>query len=450
MIKAFRNFMSRRTINYKVRNHVMNSFSSFEAFQQLRKQTEAARQAANRPHEVLYFHKADDPYSHLTIQCIEKLISSYEITLKFILVGEENLETVHEPSLYNIYCLQDVNRIASFYNIDFQADEYPAKELVEKANSILTAVKSEDLIEMANKVSSALWEGDIRALDKLSSTYFATKAEVKENLIQGNKIRDAKGYYFGSAFYYEKELYWGVDRLPYLEERLAELGAKKAQEIQNICPLELKAPIKFTSDKKVNLYYYPSLNSPYTFVSTKRVRQMREDYPINLITKPVLPMLMRMMTIPGFKAKYIISDAAREGRRHNHEMKSIYSPIGKPARKSYSLFPIIDEAGKGFEYIEALLKASFQDGINIGDESFLQNVVTDLGLDWQVIKKDLNTKRWKKILNDNVEDMYAGNCWGVPSFKITDQDEGNPFYVWGQDRMWLLKEEIFKRLGGSL
>ena len=450
MIKAFRNFMSRRTINYKVRNHVMNSFSSFEAFQQIRKQTESERQAANRPHEVLYFHKTDDPYSHLTIQCIEKLISSYEITLKLILVGEENLETVHEPSLYKIYCLQDVNRIASFYNIDFQADEYPSKELVEKANSILTAVKPEDLIEIANNVSSALWAGDISALDKLSSTYFATKAEVKKNLIQGNKIRDAKGYYFGSAFYYEKELYWGVDRLPYLEERLTDLGAKKVHETENICPLELKAPKQFTSDKKVNLYYYPSLNSPYTFVSTKRIRQMQEGYPINLITKPVLPMLMRMMTIPGFKAKYIISDAAREGRRHGHEVKSIYSPIGKPARISYSLFPIIDEAGKGFEYIEALLKASFQDGINIGDESFLENLVTDLELDWQVIKKDLNTNRWKKILNDNVEDMYAGNCWGVPSFKIADQDGSNPFYVWGQDRMWLLKEEIFNRLGGSL
>ena len=447
MIKAFRNFMSRRTINYKVRNHVMNSFSSFEAFQQIRKQTESARQAANRPHEVLYFHKVDDPYSHLTIQCLEQLKSSYEITLKFILVGEENLDAVHEPSLYNIYCLQDVKRIAPFYNIDFQADEYPAKELVDKANSILTAVQPEDLIEISTKISSALWQGDAAALDALSSSYFATKAEVKEHLIQGNKIRDEKGYYFGSAFYYEKELYWGVDRLPHLEERLADLGAKKPHENQNICSLELNAPKGFKSDQKLNLYYYPSLNSPYTFVSTKRVRQMREDYPVNLITKPVLPMLMRMMTIPGFKAKYIISDAAREGRRHNHEMKSIYSPIGKPARKSYSLFPIIDEAGKGFEYIEALLKASFQDGINIGDESFLQNVVTDLGLDWQLIKKDLNTKRWKKILNDNVEDMYAGNCWGVPSFKITDQDGGNPFYVWGQDRMWLLKEEIFKRLG---
>ena len=450
MIKAFRNFMSRRTISAKARNHIMNTFSSFELFQKIRSETESARQAANRQHEVLYFHKVDDPYSHLTIQCLEQLKSSYEITLKFILVGEENLDAVHEPSLYNIYCLQDVKRIAPFYNIDFQANEYPAKELVDMANSILTAVQPEDFIEISTKISSALWQGDAATLDALSSSYFATKAEVKENLIQGNKIRDDKGYYFGSAFYYEKELYWGVDRLPHLEERLADLGAKKLHKNQNICSLELNAPKNLQSDQKLNLYYYPSLNSPYTFVSTKRVRQMREDCPVNLITKPVLPMLMRMMTIPGFKAKYIISDAAREGRRHNHEMKSIYSPIGKPARKSYSLFPIIDEAGKGFEYIEALLKASFQDGINIGDESFLEKLVTDLGNDWQIIIKDLNTKRWKKIINDNVEDMYAGNCWGVPSFKITDQDGGNPFYVWGQDRMWLLQEEIFKRLGGSL
>jgi 2-hydroxychromene-2-carboxylate isomerase len=342
-----------------------------------------------------------------------------------------------------------VQRIAPFYGVNFNAHEYPEKKLIDKANSILSSVKEEDFAKIASSVSAALWEDDADALDELSSSFFSTKKQVREKLIQGNEIRDAKGYYFGSAFYYEKELYWGVDRLPHLEERLSDLGAKKSKECQKICPLELKAPDQLTSDTKINLYYYPSLNSPYTFVSTKRVRQIREDYSVNLITKPVLPMLMRMMTIPTFKAKYIISDAAREGRRHGHEMKSIFSPIGKPARKSYSLFPVINEAGKGFEYIEALLKASFQDGINIGDEVFLENLICDLGLDWQIVKKDLNTKHWKKILNDNVEDMYAGNCWGVPSFKITDQDGSNPFYVWGQDRMWLIKEEIFKRLGNE-
>ena len=31
---------------------------------------------------------------------------------------------------------------------------------------------------------------------------------------------------------------------------------------------------------------------------------------------------------------------------------------------------------------------------------------------------------------------------GAYLFKITDADGSNPYYVWGQDRMWLLKEEI--------
>ena len=61
-------------------------------------------------------------------------------------------------------------------------------------------------------------------------------------------------------------------------------------------------------------------------------------------------------------------------------------------------------------------------------------------------KNDLNTKKWKKVLNDNCDDMYSGNCWGVPSFKITNSDGSDPYYVWGQDRMWLLKEEIHRRL----
>ncbi len=446
MLKAFRHFMVRRTIMAKIRNHAMNTYSNYENFKEIRTKTEARRQQENRPHEVLYFHKVDDPYSHLTIQCIEKFKSSFNVIIKPILVGEENPEAVHEPSLYNIYCLEDVKRIALFYNIDFPGDDYPSIKLIDKANSILTAVEDENFGEIAKLVSFALWRGDHEALNDLSSKYRSTKSEVKETLSCGNETRNDRGYYFGSAFYYEKELYWGVDRLHYLEERLIELGLKNNSENESVCPLELKAPTQLSSEKKVNLFYYPSLNSPYTFISAKRVRKIKDEYPINLITQPVLPMLMRMMTIPDFQARYIISDAAREGRKHGHEIKSIYSPIGKPARKSYSLFPIINEAGKGFEYIDALLKASFQDGINIGDETFLERLVIKLGLDWSVIKKDLNTKHWKKVLNNNLQDMYAGNCWGVPSFKVTDLDGNNPFYVWGQDRMWLIKEEIAKRL----
>ena len=101
--------------------------------------------------------------------------------------------------------------------------------------------------------------------------------------------------------------------------------------------------------------------------------------------------------------------------------------------------------GKGFEYIEALLTASFQDEINIGDDTYLEGLVSSLKLDWSEVKKHLNSKQWKKDLNHNLQEMYAGNCWGVPSFKLTDENGENPFYVWGQDRMWLIQEEITKR-----
>ena len=118
-------------------------------------------------------------------------------------------------------------------------------------------------------------------------------------------------------------------------------------------------------------------------------------------------MLMRKMTIPNFKAKYIISDAAREGLKKNNPIGKIYSPIGKPARKAYSIFPIIDEAGKGFEYINELLQASFYDGINIEEDDFLKSTVQKLGLDWNIISKKLGSNDWKKVLDDNFCLLYT-------------------------------------------
>lgn len=446
MLSAFKKFMSKRTIAAPVRNRIMNSFSNYEAFKSVRLESEVKRHDEGRNHEVLYFHKVDDPYSHLTIQSIEKLKSSYNISFKPILVGEEDAEAIHETSLYSKYCLEDVKRIAPFYDIAFPGNSYPSKEMIYKANSILSAVNESKFSEIAIKVSFALWSGDEDTIDNLGVIFSSSKDKIIDNIVEGNKIRNDKGYYFGSAFYYENELYWGLDRLNYLEERLSELGLSTNPVKDPICSLNLSAPKQIISDKKVNLTYYPSLNSPYTLVSAKRVKELSETYPINLITKPVLPMLMRDMTIPEYKAKYIISDAAREGRKYGHEIKNIYSPLGSPARKAYSLFPNIDKAGKGFEYIYELLNASFQEGVNIGNNDYLETLINKLGLDWSIIKNDINTKQWKHDLDLNLKDMYSGNCWGVPSFKVTDEDGSNPFYAWGQDRIWLIKEEINKRL----
>ena len=97
MKEAFRNFMVKRTVSAKLRNEGMNTFSNLDLLNEVRLKAEKKRQEENRPHEVLYFHKVDDPYSHLTIQYIEKLKSSFDIILTPVLVGEEDPKSIHEP-----------------------------------------------------------------------------------------------------------------------------------------------------------------------------------------------------------------------------------------------------------------------------------------------------------------------------------------------------------------
>ena len=99
MLKSLRSFLTRRTFAHVPRNRAMNMFSSYENLLSIREKSEQKRKSENRSHEVLYFHKVDDPYSHLTIQYIDKLMSAYDILLKPVLVGEENPEALYERSL---------------------------------------------------------------------------------------------------------------------------------------------------------------------------------------------------------------------------------------------------------------------------------------------------------------------------------------------------------------
>ena len=128
--KAFKNFMSRRTIFAKVRNKVMNTYASYDLIKKARVAFEAERQESQEPHTVIYFHKVDDPYSALTVEYVEKIASTFDVLLKPVLVSEENPETVHEPTLYGDYCLRDVNRIAAYYDVAFSSQTYPEKNLV--------------------------------------------------------------------------------------------------------------------------------------------------------------------------------------------------------------------------------------------------------------------------------------------------------------------------------
>ena len=452
------NFFSKKEITAPIRNKMMMNWSSEKNFYNQRKAKEKLRVKEGRPHTILYFHSLSDPYAHLTIQVIKKLISNFNIVLEIFFISEPSENFTPEKTMYRKHCLKDSKEIAPFYGLIFEAKEFYLKENENLAYKILdyfSDINQDDYIDLIFKVSSLLWDNNITGLNEITSNLSDKERELLSKKIidiniKGDKKIQSLEYYFSASFHYEGENYWGIDRLGYLEERLVELGLKKNNSHKNIVKKLEKS--KFDSnqiikkDNSLILEFFPSLNSPYTYISFKRVERLIDNYPIKLLTKPVLPMLMRNMKIPTHKGKYILSDSAREGRKYGSIIKDIYSPIGSPANKAYSLFPIIDSYGLGFRYLEELTKASFFYGINIGNEEFLEKLSKDLGLPWDKIRVELNTDNWRSILEKNLKDMYSGNSWGVPSFKLTNFDNSNPYYQWGQDRIWLIENEIIDRL----
>jgi 2-hydroxychromene-2-carboxylate isomerase len=409
-----------------------------------REEKEETRKKEGRPHEVFYFHELLDPYSHITAQLINKFKEEYSVEIVPLVVNEPPSKTVHEPSMYRKYCLTDAIRIAPFYGVEFPSDKLPNAQVVSLAQRILCGLERDEFVSRIAEISTLVWSGNEVALKALINEDTLSE-EVTLSTISNNELkRDKVEAYMGSTFSYEGELYWGVDRLDHLEHRLKDLGLKRNVDTNYVSERKKTNTSDIPNHSNIELEFYPSLNSPYTSISLERIKLLQSNYPIKIITKPVLPMLMRNMTIPTYKARYIFRDTAREAKKHGVPFGKVISPLGKPAERAYSLFPWINQQGKGFEYICRLMISSFRKAEDIGINSYLKVLIEDLELDWTEAQKYLDTDDWKDELEKNRLIMYEGDSWGVPSFRLVDGDK--TFTTWGQDRIWLIEEEIIKRL----
>ena len=434
MISKIRNFLTR-----KVGSKVLTKWVSEEYLLNNREEREKNRISENRGHEVYYFHQLKDPYSYLACQTLSELLDIYNINLKILVVGEPNI--IHEPDMFYEYCFDDASSIASNYGLNALPSKPPSSSAIKLGERIL--LNEENLgHDLLIRITEKVWSNEIKELEELSKH----TQEVENHLEENNLKRKTLGHYQGGVFHYEGENYWGVDRLSYLEDRLEALGLKKNDNTINKGPKMIKRPSPFEHEEELILEFFPSLNSPYTYISFERVKQIESDYPVRVITKPVLPMLMRNMEIPSYKGKYILTDTAREARRLGIKIGPILSPLGKPAERAYSLFPWVNSHGKGLDYMYELMKSSFADGVDIGEKKYLKNLIKSLDLNWKEASKELDSNNWKQILEQNRLDMYEGNSWGVPSFKLMDEQKSEVQTIWGQDRIWQIEKYIKERL----
>ena len=175
-----------------------------------------------------------------------------------------------------------------------------------------------------------------------------------------------------------------------------------------------------------------------------RVIALARDSGVMLDLRPVLPMVMRGVPVTVQKGRYIFFDAAREAEELGLPPGRPRDPIGEPVRRLYSLLPWAMTLGRGAALLGAALQAAFRQGLDLGSDGGLRQVVESVGLDWSQACLQLGNRSYEQDFEHNRKALYEAGIWGVPAFRLLDAQGHEILCAWGQDRLWLVAREIVR------
>ncbi len=334
---------------------------------------------------VHYFHQPDDPYSQLAAQPLPALSDTYKITIASHIVSPPDKAAAPEYERLIKLAGRDAALLARAYGL-----KYPAPDALPK-------------------------DAD-----------------------SGDTLRKKLGHYLSGMFFFEGEWYWGVDRLHFLEERLREARLVKKKDAAPIAPAkEVTLAGARGSAKGATVDYFLSFRSPYTYLAAERARKLCEHYGATLRLRFVLPMVMRGLPVPGAKRFYITLDTKREAERLGMPFGTIIDPVGKPTERGLAVLHQAIQAGKGSAFAESFLKGVFAEGIDAGSDAGLNKLAERAGLDRTLVANALKDESWRKLAEANREELFALGLWGVPSFRVNNNEAH-----WGQDRLWVIEQEL--------
>ena len=427
---------------------LMSSQASEKRMLGKRKKAEKRRLKHQEPHVIEYFHQVDDGYSLVASQVLAEFASRYKIELRCHLVTSPSGYNVAEPELLLDIGLHDAKAIAPYYGLNFpDVSRLPEPENTDLAHRILAGLSPENLKNYIQPITLAVWQDNRQALEEFATTLGCIAlSSAKEILTQGNARRAALQHYSSAMFFYAGEWYWGVDRLYHLENRLRELNADRLPDKPLLVPRPDTLVPNHQDNGDLTLEFYASLRSPYTAIVFDRTLNLAKATGVKCVIRPVLPMVMRGVPATKEKGFYILFDVAREARAEGIEYGNVYDPIGQPARNGYALYQWANKLGKGNEFFSNFLRAAFAQGINTNREKGLQTIVEQTNLNWLDAKKHLTDNQWQDTLEANRLTLYESGLWGVPSFRLIDKNGRIIVAAWGQDRLWLVAQEIKKYL----
>jgi len=389
---------------------------------------------------VHYFHDPADPYSHLTVQLLPRLAARYRIELIPDLVPPPDAGAAPDAARLAAWSCRDAAMLARAMGLEFPADTTVADpDLARHLSAVLArAIVREEFVPFAIAAGRDFWAADAAQRLRVAALPAATEANTEAILQSGARLRRKLGHYLGATFYFEGEWYWGVDRLHYLEARLAGLGLDRATGQAPLAPVHdvTLAPPGGQARGHV-LHLFLSFRSPYSYLAVPRAVALARHYQAELRLRFVLPMVMRGLPVPGAKRIYIILDTKREAERLGMRFGKIVDPVGLGVERGLAVLHGAIAAGQGETFARSFLQGVFADGIDAVSDAGLRQMAARAGVSAGVVRAALADDGWRAVAEANREEMLAAGQWGVPCLRVDD----GPM-LWGQDRLWAIEETL--------
>jgi len=404
-------------------------------FASLKRRAHRAASFGRRRFEL--YLQLDDPYAHLLVQAVQRLVRQVDCQLDIRVVPAPVAPFDPEPQLRLRYAMADARDLAARFEIGFPSPAVtPVVSRLTLANRILLRERpNEEQLALALLVGEALWSGADERLRRLSDHHGAVDEQEAASRLEANRAQLLRrGHFQGGSLRYLGEWYVGIDRLGHLEAQLQREGLEAALLPAPRRGFRPPRSRRFDDDSQVDLYF--SFRSPYSYLALERMAGIARARGATLRIKPVLPMVTRGYSVPLAKRLYIVRDAAREARALSIPFGRICDPLGVGVERCMAVFVHAEELGRGLDFAASAARGIWSEALDVARDGDLRHVVRRAGLDWSAARACLADEGWRDRAERNRHELRALGLWGVPSFRVGD------WACWGQDRLGRVDERL--------
>jgi 2-hydroxychromene-2-carboxylate isomerase len=297
---------------------------------------------------------------------------------------------------------------------------------------------AEEQQKIAVELGESVWRDDGIALAATVERYGSVSGEEVSRALDANYAAlERAGHYQPGMLYYGGEWYWGVDRLHHLEERLRREGLEGSIDLASERSPHLGSLVRSDGGSRRRLEAFVSFRSPYSYLSIPQLIDLRDRYGLDVVVRPVLPMVMRGLAVPLAKRLALVNDAKREADRLGIPFGHVCDPLGKGSGYCMAVF-FNCAVGKGIEleFARSAMQGIWSEARNVAHVPDLVFLAERAGISRAEVLAALEDPSWKEQGEANRQALTEMGLWGVPSFRM------GPYATWGQDRIPLIEAEI--------